>query len=643
MGNKNQPQVVGALRRLTFTQRHGKHVGQEGVKGQAGGSAPGFTHAEGGATGGKIGTTFDTWTKQPFDESLANSYADAIADKFGSTPPDKLTRATWIAPDGRTVGVGGNHEDTSEHALAVVDGVEVDDFTITETQVIQAGLIRHTFFPFGQDTFIISGIFTLTGEQRQTIRSLINARVDERASVKIPSGRDNELVGLRLFVVEDIPPSIDPISRELGRVNAANVIRLLGLNKNEWRTSDVDTGLVVSTAPRLSQLGELITQKFSMPDFEIDIDEISYDWVSGLKDAGIHTVPIEPKDGIIAMPRARVEPKEEEVEKKSLLAEVRRSLGGLMEALAGQYSGVAQQAGVARHGQHIGQEGREGEKGGSAPGFTHGEGGQEGIKDEFGRESGEWAVIEGAEMVMGEGTTIVELDEYDPENEEWTIEYISSFRREDKGTAYSIDLEDVPDDLLDTWTSMDPVALEDRARSIFGLTDSIEEAGWLLDNGDMLDFSGKREGGQAGMRSLDHRDINRALINDEGPETDSATDAMVYFAQETRAMRVSYFGPFDDGNTAIDIYRKPTQAQWNVVRDMVSLSTYFAADINDTKTGNVIWSIQEDDDFDLALRKLRAQAAMKLRSMSVLTMTFRIPVRGEKSEDDKDQSDESVP
>ena len=50
--------------------------------------------------------------------------------------------------------------------------------------------------------------------------------------------------------------------------------------------------------------------------------------------------------------------------------------------------------------------------------------------------------------------------------------------------------------------------LHKTAKKIFGTTDDYNEAGWILDDGKMLDFSGKAEGGTAGRRAYDHRNIN---------------------------------------------------------------------------------------------------------------------------------------
>ena len=46
------------------------------------------------------------------------------------------------------------------------------------------------------------------------------------------------------------------------------------------------------------------------------------------------------------------------------------------------------------------------------------------------------------------------------------------------------------------------------AKSKYGTTTNIKEAGYLLKDGSMLDFSGKNEGGPSGHRSLDHKEMD---------------------------------------------------------------------------------------------------------------------------------------
>lgn len=54
-----------------------------------------------------------------------------------------------------------------------------------------------------------------------------------------------------------------------------------------------------------------------------------------------------------------------------------------------------------------------------------------------------------------------------------------------------------------------------KAKNYFGLTTSISEAGYILPNGTMLDFSGKKFGGSPNRRSMDHREISSAFDSEE--------------------------------------------------------------------------------------------------------------------------------
>ena len=47
-----------------------------------------------------------------------------------------------------------------------------------------------------------------------------------------------------------------------------------------------------------------------------------------------------------------------------------------------------------------------------------------------------------------------------------------------------------------------------KAKKRFGTTDLFEEAGYITPDGSLLDFSGKKQGGQQGTRELDHREVN---------------------------------------------------------------------------------------------------------------------------------------
>ena len=56
------------------------------------------------------------------------------------------------------------------------------------------------------------------------------------------------------------------------------------------------------------------------------------------------------------------------------------------------------------------------------------------------------------------------------------------------------------------------------ARKTYGTTGDFREAGYLMRNGAMLDFSGKKEGGPGHVRYMDHREINRVFSDGEIPE-----------------------------------------------------------------------------------------------------------------------------
>ena len=56
--------------------------------------------------------------------------------------------------------------------------------------------------------------------------------------------------------------------------------------------------------------------------------------------------------------------------------------------------------------------------------------------------------------------------------------------------------------------SSDSFELFETAKKIFGTTENSKEAGYILPDGTMLDFSGKNEGGTPGVRAFDHRQIN---------------------------------------------------------------------------------------------------------------------------------------
>jgi len=90
-----------------------------------------------------------------------------------------------------------------------------------------------------------------------------------------------------------------------------------------------------------------------------------------------------------------------------------------------------------------------------------------------------------------------------------------------------------------------------KAKQGFGLTDDFKEAGYLLQDGSMLDFSGKKEGGTPGVRNYDHRQINEA-----------DTDMVGFMADGNIRMKAESNG--------FEITQKPTNKQLAVLKRYIA-------------------------------------------------------------------------
>ena len=150
-----------------------------------------------------------------------------------------------------------------------------------------------------------------------------------------------------------------------------------------------------------------------------------------------------------------------------------------------------------------------------------------------------------------------------------------------------------------------------------GETFDCREAGYILEDGAMLDFSGKKEGGTPHTRSYDHRDVARVL--ETGEKGVSGTQAMIFMEKNINALRFGCYGTWERGHDAIvslNTYQKPTEKQFKRVErccklfklDALHLDIY---DKNDdrllSKTiekPNCIKAVQEvKTDFEKAKKK----------------------------------------
>ena len=100
-----------------------------------------------------------------------------------------------------------------------------------------------------------------------------------------------------------------------------------------------------------------------------------------------------------------------------------------------------------------------------------------------------------------------------------------------------------------------------KAIKYFGLTNNLKEAGYILPNGQMLNFSGSTWGGTSNTRALDHSEIND-IIN--MPEFISM-GAIRHFPEQP----------------GVDIRTKPTPQQLNVIwRDVELSNNGYVVEIN---------------------------------------------------------------
>ena len=126
---------------------------------------------------------------------------------------------------------------------------------------------------------------------------------------------------------------------------------------------------------------------------------------------------------------------------------------------------------------------------------------------------------------------------------------------EDEEIDYSKILDYLEESIIPTKMSIEDLAIQSK-----GLTEDLNEAGYVLEDGRLLDFSGKRSGGEYGVRWEDHREVN--IPTKEYFE--SPTDLMWSFMNTTGAIRI------DNNSGMIDIYNKPTKSQLKIIRKILT-------------------------------------------------------------------------
>jgi len=98
----------------------------------------------------------------------------------------------------------------------------------------------------------------------------------------------------------------------------------------------------------------------------------------------------------------------------------------------------------------------------------------------------------------------------------------------------------------------------------FGETPDCREAGYILEDGTLLDLSGKKEGGSPRTRSYDHREISRCI--NHGDKGIGGTEAMIFMEKHINAIRFGLYGTWEKGHdiiVSLSTYQKPTEKQYS--------------------------------------------------------------------------------
>ena len=108
--------------------------------------------------------------------------------------------------------------------------------------------------------------------------------------------------------------------------------------------------------------------------------------------------------------------------------------------------------------------------------------------------------------------------------------------------------------------------LQQTAKKIFGTTDDATEAGYILEDGSMLDFSGKAEGGTRGMRAYDHRQINQVGDSGVGGLDEFYDVGMTSFMKTGGIRWTPEWGAFN-------MNKMPTEKQLNQIKKIIKEKT----------------------------------------------------------------------
>lgn len=134
--------------------------------------------------------------------------------------------------------------------------------------------------------------------------------------------------------------------------------------------------------------------------------------------------------------------------------------------------------------------------------------------------------------------------------------------------------------------------LEEKAIEHYGITGDHRKAGYILQDGTLIDFSeGYHE------RALDHRNISNIMPQNETHDNDYE-NYVIPFVKETGALRVSYYGEWN-----VDINSRPSNAQISHIVSVHKNGDSFTYDLPGQE-GKYIDSATKDQVFHL-LKKIQ--------------------------------------
>jgi phosphopantetheine adenylyltransferase len=182
----------------------------------------------------------------------------------------------------------------------------------------------------------------------------------------------------------------------------------------------------------------------------------------------------------------------------------------------------------------------------------------------------EGGLLDGDVLYAIEG---VKIADWDTDQIEYALERIGDKRYVEeiyKDHLENVEDEKVEDIVLEEFSP--PTSLEEWAVLGLGTTEDLEEAGYILSDGRMLDLSGKREGGMGGRREMDHRQLP---LPTKG--SISGTDLMSAFMKQTGAIRM-------DGNSGLlDMEVSPTPEQLGRIQELFDKNGVVFLDLQDGK------------------------------------------------------------